>query len=132
MRHYISNAWIIEVQLTVLYATNTIILPNLAWLIAFQIGQAARISLEQGLHINMRIQHLSQNTIERYRQIWWTVYILDRQMSSLLGSPVAFADSDVSAHLPSFSGSVQTAMGLSIQVRLSKAITVILQSKSEA
>lgn len=76
-------------------------------------------------------QHVSESTAERRREAWWTVYILDRQMSSLLGCPVAFPDEDVSTRLPSFGGSIQTSLALSIHVKLCKAATNILQSESE-
>ena len=67
--------------------------------------------------------------IERRREAWWTVYVLDRQMSSLLGCCVAFPDDDVNTRLPAFQGSVQTSLALGIHVKLCKAATVILQSE---
>lgn len=81
------------------------------------------------MNTDIQSHHDTEATNERRREAWWTVYVLDRQMSSLLGCSVAFADEDVSARLPSFSGSVQTSLALGIHVKLCKAATVILQSK---
>ncbi|KAF2152900.1 hypothetical protein K461DRAFT_254853 [Myriangium duriaei CBS 260.36] len=93
-----------------------------------KIGQALRIALYSGMHTEMSDQHLSYETLERCREAWWTVYVLDRQMSSLLGSPCSISDDDISACLPFFSGSRQKFAALNVQVKLSKATAMILQT----
>lgn len=65
------------------------------------IGQAPRIALAEGMHTNMQDQGLDETHVQRCRNLWWTVYILDRQMSSLMGVPLAVRDEDITASLPS-------------------------------
>ncbi|KAH8672613.1 fungal-specific transcription factor domain-containing protein [Tricladium varicosporioides] len=92
------------------------------------IGQALRIALEQGMNTNMRAQGLEDKYVERCRKVWWTVYVLDRQMSSLMGVPLAIRDEDISASLPTFSGSPQKTLALEIHVKLSRVIAQILNT----
>ncbi|GAB1218540.1 hypothetical protein ATERTT37_007799 [Aspergillus terreus] len=54
-------------------------------IIATEIGQAVRIALAQGMHTNMPVDSLGPEVVQRCRKIWWTVFILDRQMTSLMG-----------------------------------------------
>ena len=93
------------------------------------IGQALRIALEEGMHTNMQDQGLDETHVQRCRNVWWTVYILDRQMSSLMGVPLAVRDEDITASLPTFSGSVQKTFALELNVKLSRIISLILNSK---
>jgi proline utilization trans-activator len=89
------------------------------------IGQALRIALEQGLHTDME-NHALGDIKERARRIWFTVLLLDRQMSSLMGLPPALRDEDISAKLPSFGGSVSRVRGLDIHARLSSVLATIV------
>lgn len=67
--------------------------------------------------------------VERCREVWWTVYILDRHMTSLMGVPMSLSDDEITACLPTFAGQTKKAIALSLHVRLAKAEAVILQSK---
>lgn len=87
-----------------------------------------RLALEQGLHTDMQSQHWSTSVVERCRAIWWTIYVLDRQMTATLGVPVSVSDEDISAPLPLFQGSSRKAKALILQVKLAKANAVILQT----
>ncbi|KAG9569191.1 hypothetical protein KCU71_g4041, partial [Aureobasidium melanogenum] len=89
------------------------------------IGQALRIALEHGMHTNMESQHVPQPLVQRCRKIWWTVYVLDRQLSSLMGVPSSIRDEDISAELPLYLESPYRATALEIQVKLSRAIAKI-------
>lgn len=73
---------------------------------------------------------LDEAHVQRCRNVWWTIYILDRQMSSLLGVPLAIRDGDISASLPTFTGSPQKSLALEVHVKLSGMISQILDSKS--
>ncbi|RFU34083.1 hypothetical protein B7463_g2248, partial [Scytalidium lignicola] len=89
------------------------------------IGQAKRMALGQGMHTDMPIRHLGEALVQRCRKIWWTVYILDREMTSLMGLPQAINDNDVHAPLPTFLGSVQRTQTLNLQIKLSQIIADI-------
>jgi proline utilization trans-activator len=82
------------------------------------------------MHTSMQAQGLEDKYVERCRKVWWTVYVLDRQMSSLMGVPLAIRDEDISASLPTFSGSLQKVLALEIHVQLSRVIAQILNSTS--
>ncbi|KAK6004810.1 hypothetical protein QM012_008672 [Aureobasidium pullulans] len=89
------------------------------------IGQALRIALDHGMHTSMESQHVPQALVQRCRKIWWTVYVLDRQLSSLMGVPSSIRDEDISAELPLYLESPYRATALDIQVKLSRAIAKI-------
>ena len=87
-----------------------------------------RIAIEQGMHTDMNSQYLAEDVVERARETWWTVYTLDRQMSSLLGAPLTLADEDITARLHSFGGSHRKSLALSILIKVSKATAEIQRS----
>ena len=80
------------------------------------------------MHTQMAFQDLEKSVVQRCRRVWWTVYMLDRQMSSLMGLPLAVRDEDVSAPLPSFPNHFQKGIGLELHVKLSRVIADILNS----
>lgn len=82
-----------------------------------------------GIHTDIQSCHHSESVTERCREVWWTVYVLDCHLSSLMGVPPALAEQDISAQLPSFAGFSQKSLALSIHVRLAKTTTLILRSK---
>ncbi|CAK4030524.1 Zn(II)2Cys6 transcription factor [Lecanosticta acicola] len=92
------------------------------------IGQAMRMAVEQGMYTDMRSLHLSEPVVERCRAIWWTVYVLDRQMTAMMGVPMSLSDDDITAPLPSFSGSAKKQLAMGLHVELAKANAVILQT----
>ncbi|KAM3070533.1 hypothetical protein ACMFMF_007988 [Clarireedia jacksonii] len=92
------------------------------------IGQALRIALGFGMHTPMEKQSLDDKFVQRCRKAWWTIYVLDRQMSSLMGVPLGIRDEDVTAFLPTFSGSFHKTLALEIHVKLSRIISQILNT----
>lgn len=92
------------------------------------IGEAVRLTLAEGMHTNMQVEGLTEQHVQRCRNVWWTVYILDRQMSSLMGVPIAVKDDDISAYLPTFSGSLLKSQALELNVKLSGIISQILNT----
>ncbi|TIA22090.1 hypothetical protein D6C81_03503 [Aureobasidium pullulans] len=89
------------------------------------IRQALGIALEHGMHTDMQSQHIPEHHVRRCRNIFWTVYILDRQLSSSMGLPTSIRDEDISAELPYDPLKSQKAMALDIQVKLSRVIAKI-------
>ncbi|KAL3475772.1 hypothetical protein BJX99DRAFT_270907 [Aspergillus californicus] len=89
------------------------------------IGQAVRVALAEGMHTDMPVQHLGKAFIQRCRKIWWTVYILDRQLTSLMGLPQSINDDQIYHQLPSFPGSPQKVVALSMQIRMCQIIAEI-------
>ncbi|EQB55386.1 hypothetical protein CGLO_04700 [Colletotrichum gloeosporioides Cg-14] len=92
------------------------------------IGQAFRIAMTQGLHREPLQGLLSDAEANRLRCIWWTIYILDRKLSSLMGAPNSIQDSDITVHLPRSDPAVQKYKALSLHVVLSKLHAKVLNT----
>ncbi|KAL4731350.1 hypothetical protein ACLX1H_000316 [Fusarium chlamydosporum] len=89
------------------------------------IGQAMRVALGQGMHTDMPVDQLGDRIVERSRRIWWTVYILDREMTSLMGLPQSVHDDDIHPALPHFGDSTQRVAALHMQIRLCRSIASV-------
>lgn len=90
------------------------------------IGQALRLALAHGLHTSMESQHIGDAMLQRCRKIWWTIFVLDRQMTALMGVPLAMRDADITSELPVFPGSPQKSVALDLHVKLSKVVAKIV------
>jgi proline utilization trans-activator len=73
---------------------------------------------------------LGHALVQRCRRIWWTVYVLDRQMTSLMGLPQNISDNDISCRLPEFPNSAQRAAALGMQIKLARIYADISRSRS--
>ena len=87
-------------------------------------------SLFRTVHTNMSNRNLADSMRERCREIWWTIYILDSHMSALMGVPQSLSEHDVTAQLPEFAAHTSKSLALGIHVKLARATSSILQSKS--
>jgi hypothetical protein len=84
-----------------------------------------RVALGQGMHTDMPVDQLGDHIVERSRRIWWTVYVLDREMTSLMGLPQSVHDDDIHPALPHFGGSTQRVAALHMQIRLCRSIASV-------
>ncbi|KAL4925240.1 Zn(II)2Cys6 transcription factor [Aspergillus undulatus] len=91
------------------------------------IGQALRILQVHGYHTNVSAVTANKD-LERCQEIWWTVYVLERQISVLLGVPLAISDNDISASLPNNLESVNKPMIVRIHVKLSQAFSQVVNA----
>lgn len=89
------------------------------------------MTLEQGMNTEMRSQQVDHVLAQRSRKVWWTVYILDRQMSSLMGVPMGISDELISTDLPTFHGEPGRSTAMNIQIQLSRVLAQILNSEWE-
>lgn len=94
-----------------------------------QIGQAVRTALFQGMHTEMPAQIISSPRVERARKIWWTVYRLDRELSSLMGLPIQLADENITAHYPSFDTPEQST-AFRLHIKMCRCIASVIGSES--
>lgn len=76
----------------------------------------------------MKSQHIDEFLAQRSRKIWWTILVLDRQMSALSGLPIAVRDDDISADLPNFPRAPQKEKALRLHITLSKLIAEIVNT----
>ncbi|KAJ5692231.1 hypothetical protein N7462_001654 [Penicillium macrosclerotiorum] len=86
------------------------------------VGQALRIAMAHGMHTRMPVGNLGLNAVERCRKIWWTVYILDRNMSIIQGLPQSIDDRFVETNLPSLSESQEKNKALDMHIKLCRSI----------
>ncbi|THW52527.1 hypothetical protein D6D21_00961 [Aureobasidium pullulans] len=69
------------------------------------IGSAMRLGLTIGLYQNMAERQLPDKAARQRRvRLWWTMYVLDRMMSSKVGYPTLLKDEDVEVDLPTDEG----------------------------
>lgn len=87
-----------------------------------------RLALNYGLHTNIRADRFGSASVERIRRAWWTVFILDREMTAVAGLPQSIEIQDVYCQLPAFSGSVTRISALKMQLKLSQLIADINRS----
>src|ERR1700744_5310698 len=90
-----------------------------------------RMAMAQGMHTRMPVEYLGEHVVERCRKIWWTVYILDREMTSLMGLPQSFCDRYVQAPLPTSSDSAGKPTSFGMHIKLSQIIADINTSTSQ-
>lgn len=112
------------------YVSSILILPRTRVLTsAIQLGLGLRVALSQGYHRDV-VSDLDVHTdMTRHRNVWWTLYILDRKFSSLIGAPSSVHDRDISVPLPMYQKSTQKTCALDMHVRLSRLLAKVLNSR---
>ncbi|CAG9947829.1 unnamed protein product [Clonostachys rosea f. rosea IK726] len=93
-----------------------------------KIGQAVRIAIGSGMHTPMQPDQVDQELIQRCRKAWWTIVVVDRQISCLIGLPIQVRDEDITTPLPVFPDSNQRNASLTIQVGLSRALAHVVNT----
>lgn len=93
-------------------------------------GQAIRIAQLGGLHTQLPEEELGSQTLMRCRNLWWTLYIMDRHFSSSIGLPMTIQDCDITISVDSPGTCSQQDTTLSLQVKLSQLLSSILTSES--
>lgn len=81
------------------------------------------------MHTDMPVQDLGEPLVQRCRKIWWTVCLLDRQMTSLMGIPQSIRTEEITCQLPDFSGSDHRCAALEMQISLSHVYADVARSK---
>ncbi|KAJ5476349.1 hypothetical protein N7475_002078 [Penicillium sp. IBT 31633x] len=89
------------------------------------IGQAMRMAMSHGMHTCMPIKELGLHIVERCRKIWWTVYMLDRQMTCVQGLPQSVDDRFVQTSLPSSPGLHGKTAMLDMHIKLCRRVAEI-------
>ncbi|KAM0279868.1 hypothetical protein ACHAO9_011494 [Fusarium lateritium] len=92
------------------------------------LGMALRIALSQGLHRDIVSGVLDDPEVTRYRNTWWTLYILDRKLSSLMGAPCSIHDSDISVPIPRDQTASRKSSALDMHIKLSRLKAKVLDT----
>ncbi|KAJ4245268.1 hypothetical protein NW762_014138 [Fusarium torreyae] len=86
------------------------------------IGQAVRMAQSHGLHTDMQSASVGDRLAQHGRLLWWTIYTLDRKLSSLMGIPNAIHHDDISVPAPQMSETDIHLSALAINVKLSQLL----------
>ncbi|EFY88563.1 C6 transcription factor [Metarhizium acridum CQMa 102] len=62
---------------------------------SYQLSNAIRIAQMEGLHTQLPQEELGAEKVTYCRDLWWTLYIMDRHFSSSLGLPMSVQDGDI-------------------------------------
>ncbi|KAL1608129.1 hypothetical protein SLS60_003068 [Paraconiothyrium brasiliense] len=76
----------------------------------------------------MPAAELGEAFVQRCRKIWWSIYILDRQMSSQMGVPQSIRDDEITCQLTHFPHSPQRTAALKMQIKLARIYADIARS----
>lgn len=82
------------------------------------------------MHTEMHGSCLEKHYVEKSRLVWWTVYILERRMSSLLGVPLGISEESISAPFPSNSAQTDSSNTLEMQAKLCQILAKVDLSES--
>ncbi|KAK4866825.1 hypothetical protein LT330_007988 [Penicillium expansum] len=85
-------------------------------------------NMVHGYHTDLSTRFTNEQELVRCQNIWWTVYILERQISVLMGTPLSISDNDINTPLPLFPDSPPKTATLLIHVKLSKAFSRIVNA----
>ncbi|KAF7528932.1 hypothetical protein PCG10_009646 [Penicillium crustosum] len=86
-------------------------------------------NMVHGYHTDLSTRFPNEQELVRCQHIWWTVYILERQISVLMGTPLSISDNDINTPLPLFADSPLKTTTLLIHVKLSKAFSRIVNGQ---
>ncbi|KAL7933028.1 hypothetical protein V8C35DRAFT_67699 [Trichoderma chlorosporum] len=92
------------------------------------IGQALRIALSQGFHRQLADASLTTKELHRYQLAWWTIYILDKRFSSLMGAPNSIQDDEITVLLPEHSRDRRDYELFGFHVRLTRLLAEVLRT----
>jgi hypothetical protein len=70
--------------------------------------------------------HLPQHQFEHRSKLWWTIYIIDRKLSSLVGVPTALHDEDIALPMPPMNGGRNQNSTFALHVELSSQLGQML------
>ncbi|OTB00947.1 hypothetical protein M426DRAFT_225408 [Hypoxylon sp. CI-4A] len=89
-------------------------------------GHALRIALLEGLHTQLPEHELGTTMTNNCRNLWWTLYLMDRHFSSSVGLPMSVQDSDITTPISPPNPGSRADSFRSLQVNLSHLLSVIL------
>ncbi|KAJ5718839.1 uncharacterized protein N7483_009921 [Penicillium malachiteum] len=83
------------------------------------IGLAMRISITHGMERKWDTLRNTREEFEHRSRLWWSVYVIDRKLSSLIGVVPGFSDTDISLPMPDTDNihhDEDLALGLHVEV----------------
>ncbi|KAH6715061.1 fungal-specific transcription factor domain-containing protein [Leptodontidium sp. MPI-SDFR-AT-0119] len=90
------------------------------------IGQALHICLTQGLNRRFDAQRITKQEFDLRSKLWWTVYVIERKLSSLVGVPPALHDEDIALSMPSIDPADKSGLTMAFHIEISSQLGQIL------
>ncbi|EFY98027.2 Zn(II)2Cys6 transcription factor [Metarhizium robertsii ARSEF 23] len=90
------------------------------------LSNAIRIAQMEGLHTQLPQEELGAEKVTHCRDLWWTLYIMDRHFSSSLGLPMSVQDGDITTPVNPPNVGSQSDSARSLQVNLSHLMSIIV------
>ncbi|KAF2015671.1 hypothetical protein BU24DRAFT_491888 [Aaosphaeria arxii CBS 175.79] len=90
------------------------------------IGQAARLAMWCGLHKNVPTEVIGDDRARRYNNLWWSIYVMDRHISSASGCPKAVPEEDITAPLPTSTASSQRHVVYTLHVKVTRLVSKVI------
>ena len=94
-----------------------------------QIGLAMRIALSLGMNREPPRDLLDEAEFRRRRRAWWTLYIIDRKLTLIVGAPLSIRDEDIDISMPDPDEFGTSNAGLIMHIRLANLEGQVKQSK---
>lgn len=88
------------------------------------------MALVEGMHKDLPAAQIGHKFAERCRNLFWTVYILDRTLSSAVGAPISVQDDHIKQPLGSPEHSSLKDATLVLHVKLCRVVTSVLNGIS--
>lgn len=82
----------------------------------------------EGIHRHVPDDLAGPAFARRCRNIFWVVYMLDREFSALIGAPNSIRDEDITVKLPTEVGKSSEDIYFSLHVQLAQLMAQILAS----
>lgn len=95
------------------------------------IGQATRLAYIEGIHTHIPDDVVSPEFASRCNTLWWTVYVLDQEMSANSGCPTAWPTGVATLAFPSERWSTLASKALTLRIHLSRLTASLCSSKSK-
>ncbi|KAL1639382.1 hypothetical protein SLS58_007963 [Diplodia intermedia] len=86
------------------------------------IGQAVRLCYIEGIQRQVPDDVVSPGFASRCNTAWWTVYVLEHELTALMGGPPSIPEDDITTELPFEKSASLPAKALTLRIRLSKLI----------
>ncbi|KAL7955780.1 hypothetical protein V8C34DRAFT_316216 [Trichoderma compactum] len=96
---------------------------------AYNYVGALRIGLSQGFHRELTGASLTAKELHRHRRGWWTLYILEKRFSSLMGAPNSIQDGEITVQLPEPDHNHGDHQMFGLHVRLTRLLADVLHSQ---
>lgn len=105
-----------------------ILVYNSPILIITQIGQALRLAFHDGLHRRLSEDVVDTEFTTRCSNVWWTIYVIDQELTAGLGCPPTIPLNSITMPLPDTESFSMPTKALALRSRLSQINSIIYSS----